>query len=199
MSAFRKFDPYTFLADQEGGGAPSAAASEAPETLAALATLAGEHPQNENKGSENEGGTGKSGVTPAKAAKAANPSVVDIRRAAEGLGADRSEPTQAKAAKPAKTETDGAETLVALAGLAASAIGATPAVIAPGQWFEPAATADEPPYDQPCPTRRGLIRRHSGRFEHFCHTCGRWGAFGYDVSAERLGRWFCLQHRPDAR
>jgi hypothetical protein len=71
MSAFRKFDPYAFLADHEGGGAPSEAAAEAPETLAALATLAGEHSQNENKGSEDEPGIGKSGATPAKAAKIA--------------------------------------------------------------------------------------------------------------------------------
>ena len=50
MSAFRKFDPYTFLADQEGGGAPSEAAPEAPETLASLATLAGEHHKTKTRG-----------------------------------------------------------------------------------------------------------------------------------------------------
>jgi hypothetical protein len=121
MAAFRKFDPYTFLTDRERGGAPSEAAAEASETLAALVALAaltGEHPQNakaigdrtgilatlanlaaaQSQKDENE----RSGPTVAKAAKAANLSAADIPGAAEGLGAARSGPTPAKAAKPAK-------------------------------------------------------------------------------------------------
>jgi hypothetical protein len=73
-------------------------------------------------------------------------------------------------------------------------------VIAPAEWFEAASAADEPPYNEPCLTRRGVVRRHEdGRFEHFCITCGRWGAFGYGVAAGRPGQWFCMQHRPDVR
>jgi hypothetical protein len=139
MAAFRKFDPYTFLVavdvDQGREGASSEAAAEASETLATLGTLAGKHPQNENKGSEYELVTGKlevthakaakfakagdeetgtlatthsenenakSGPALAKAAKAANSSAACVRGAAEGLGANRSEPPPAKGAKPAK-------------------------------------------------------------------------------------------------
>lgn len=33
---------------------------------------------------------------------------------------------------------------------------------------------------------------------HHCH-CGRWGAFGFDVSLRegKLGKWYCGEHRPD--
>ena len=68
-------------------------------------------------------------------------------------------------------------------------------VIAPVQWFEGAAAADEPPYDKPSPARRGLTRRPGGRFEHFCAVCGAWGSFGYGVSVKQTGRWFCFRHR----
>jgi hypothetical protein len=67
-------------------------------------------------------------------------------------------------------------------------------VIAPVQWFEGVA-ADEPPYDQPYPARRGVIRHPSGRFEHFCAVCGAWGSFGFGVTPHRPGRWFCFDHR----
>jgi hypothetical protein len=67
-------------------------------------------------------------------------------------------------------------------------------VIAPVQWFEGVA-ADEPPYNEPTPARRAVIRYPDGRFEHFCAVCGAWGAFGYGVTAERPGRWFCFRHR----
>jgi hypothetical protein len=68
-------------------------------------------------------------------------------------------------------------------------------VIAPVQWFEGAAEPDELPYDKPSPARRGVIRHSGGRFEHFCAVCGAWGSFGYGVSVEQPGRWFCFQHR----
>jgi hypothetical protein len=79
----------------------------------------------------------------------------------------------------------------------AALAGAT--VIAPPEFCATDPAGDEPPYDERCPMRVGLVRRPAGRFEHFCVTCGRWGAFGYDVSREQPGRWFCLQHRPDAQ
>jgi hypothetical protein len=68
-------------------------------------------------------------------------------------------------------------------------------VIAPAQWFEKEAVGDEPPYDQPCLARRGVIRYSEGRFEHFCTVCGAWGAFGFEVTAEEPGRWYCFRHR----
>ena len=61
----------------------------------------------------------------------------------------------------------------------------------PPQLFE-----SEPFYHEPCPTRRGLIRRSEGRFEHFCAVCGSWGSFGFDVTSAAPGRRFCFQHRP---
>jgi hypothetical protein len=68
-------------------------------------------------------------------------------------------------------------------------------VIAPAQWFEGAAATDELPYQEPNPARRGVIRYPEGRFEHFCAVCSAWGAFGYDVTAQHGGRWFCSRHR----
>jgi len=67
----------------------------------------------------------------------------------------------------------------------AAPTGAT--MIAPVQWLAGGATADEPPYDEPCP---------QGRFEHFCAVCGAWGSFGYGITGEQLGRWYCFTHRP---
>jgi hypothetical protein len=52
----------------------------------------------------------------------------------------------------------------------------------PPQLFE-----GEPFYHEPCPTRRGLIRRSEGRFEHFCAVCGSWGAFGFDCHQQSTG------------
>src|SRR6516162_6118421 len=117
MSAFRKFDPYAFLADEEGVGAPSEAASEAPETLAALATLAGQHPQNESKGSDNEHGIDKSGATHAKASKLAKTvgegtetltAVATLAAAHSQNENERSGPTLAKAANPFAADIRGA-------------------------------------------------------------------------------------------
>jgi hypothetical protein len=55
---------------------------------------------------------------------------------------------------------------------------------------------DEPPYDQPCVARRGRVQRQGCAFLHFCVTCGAWGAFGYGVTGDRPGLWYCLPHRP---
>jgi hypothetical protein len=69
-------------------------------------------------------------------------------------------------------------------------------VVAPAQWFEADPAADEPPYDQPCPVRCGVIRYPQGRFEHFCAVCGAWGGFGYGAIGKEPGRWYCFAHRP---
>jgi hypothetical protein len=69
-------------------------------------------------------------------------------------------------------------------------------VIAPLHWFAADPAKGEPPYDEPCPARRGVIRRPHGRFEHFCAVCGAWGGFGYGITGEQLGRWYCFTHRP---
>jgi hypothetical protein len=63
----------------------------------------------------------------------------------------------------------------------------------------PAASV-EPPFEEPCLTRRGRVeRRPDGIFLHFCVECGRWGAFGFGVNLleGQLGRWYCAAHRPE--
>ena len=71
-------------------------------------------------------------------------------------------------------------------------------LIAPAPWFAPYASRrqEEPPYDQPCPDRRGRNEREGVAHLHFCVICGAWGAFGYGVFADRPGRWYCFAHRP---
>jgi hypothetical protein len=115
----------------------------------------------------------------------------------------------AKVANPAKAGGTGAGTLANLATLAAGAPEIEdprrrpkapakpeqPTVLAPRQWYEKDSAADEPPYDKPCPARCGVIRYPRGRFEHFCAVCGAWGAYGYGVTGEKPGRWFCFHHR----
>ena len=56
----------------------------------------------------------------------------------------------------------------------------------------------EPGLEQPCATRRGRVQTLDSGFLHFCVECGRFAAFGYGVRlrAERLGRWYCGEHRP---
>lgn len=47
--------------------------------------------------------------------------------------------------------------------------------------------------------RIGLVRNKPGQpFEHYCMTCGEWGAFGYDVDLlkRQPGRWYCNNHKP---
>ena len=52
-----------------------------------------------------------------------------------------------------------------------------------------------------CAARRGLVQELDRTFLHFCVHCGRFAAFGYGVhlSAGRLGRWYCGEHRPEGR
>jgi hypothetical protein len=71
-----------------------------------------------------------------------------------------------------------------------------PTVLAPGNWFDRFGPPGEPSFDQPRPSRRGLMERRGAVFLHFCVTCGAWGAFGYDVVGDRPGRWYCREHRP---
>jgi hypothetical protein len=71
-----------------------------------------------------------------------------------------------------------------------------PTLLAPGFWFDRFGPPGEPPFDQPYPSRRGLVERRGAVFLHFCVTCGAWGAFGYGVVGDRPGRWYCREHRP---
>jgi hypothetical protein len=59
----------------------------------------------------------------------------------------------------------------------------------------------EPGLEQPCAARRGRVRELDRTFLHFCVHCGRFASFGYGVhlSAGRLGRWYCGEHRPEGR
>jgi hypothetical protein len=59
----------------------------------------------------------------------------------------------------------------------------------------------EPGLEQPCAARRGLVQELDRTFLHFCVHCGRFAAFGHGVhlSAGRLGRWYCGEHRPEGR
>jgi hypothetical protein len=70
-------------------------------------------------------------------------------------------------------------------------------LIAPLPWHQRAVSsaAREPPHDQPCPSRCGRIERTGAIFLHFCVTCGAWGAYGYGVTRDRPGLWYCGKHR----
>jgi hypothetical protein len=88
-----------------------------------------------------------------------------------------------------------------LEALAASAMPADRSSAGPpSPWFEreiPAADG-EPGLEQPCVARRGRVQELDRVFLHFCVECGAYGAFGYGVNlrAGRLGRWYCVAHRP---
>jgi hypothetical protein len=90
-------------------------------------------------------------------------------------------------------------TNVEYGGGAAPQVEATPsesALLAPGIWFEGFGPPGEPLFDQPCVSRRGRVERKGGVFLHFCVSCGAWGAFGYGVTRDRPGRWYCREHGP---
>jgi hypothetical protein len=76
-----------------------------------------------------------------------------------------------------------------------------PNLIAPLPWHErvlsPGLT--ERPYDQPCQSRCGRIERAGAIFLHFCVTCGAWGSFGFGVTRDRPGFWYCYKHRPNEK
>jgi hypothetical protein len=73
-----------------------------------------------------------------------------------------------------------------------------PQLVAPASWFERSAppASGEPSFDKPCIPRRGRVERQGRLFLHFCIACGAWGAFGYGVTGDRPGRWYCREHRP---
>lgn len=88
-----------------------------------------------------------------------------------------------------------AEVLAALAHTAHEA-----ELLAPSPWFERVIppVEGEPALELPWVARRGRVQELEGAFLHFCTECGRFAAFGHDVSlrAGRLGRWYCAAHRP---
>ena len=48
------------------------------------------------------------------------------------------------------------------------------------------------------PARNGLTTWNDNEpFVHYCRVCGAWGAFGFevDILKDRLGRWYCVDHR----
>jgi hypothetical protein len=114
--------------------------------------------------------------------------------------------TSAKAANPAKVGEGEAETLAALAALAAltpeieiSALKSVEAdMLALPAWFEHSAAPvpGEPAFDLPCSARRGRNDRRGPMHLHFCLKCGAWGAYGYGVTGDLPGRWYCRDHRP---
>jgi hypothetical protein len=59
----------------------------------------------------------------------------------------------------------------------------------------------EPGLEQPCAARRCRVQELDRTFLHFCVHCGRFAAFGYGLhlSAGRLGRWYCGEHRPQGQ
>ena len=71
-----------------------------------------------------------------------------------------------------------------------------PTLLAPGLWFDRFGLPGEPAFDEPCVPRRGRVERQGRLFLHFCVTCGAWGAFGYGVTTDCPGRWYCREHRP---
>jgi hypothetical protein len=71
-----------------------------------------------------------------------------------------------------------------------------PEIIAPVIWFVSERASGEPKFNEPCPQRRGRIIRRDGLFLHFCIACGAWGAYGYGVTGDYPGQWYCSKHRP---
>jgi hypothetical protein len=160
---------------------------EPPRALARLATLAGVPTEHRlSPKSDEEPPTG-------------SPSPVG-----DTIGIGGSTTAAAKAAKVAKDEESAADDgtsprdpfEVCQDGSKAPLL--KPRLIAPAPWFERyvAPRQEEPPYDQPCPDRRGRDEREGVAHLHFCVVCGAWGAFGYGCFGDRPGRWYCFEHRP---
>jgi len=120
------------------------------------------------------------------------------QRVAEGLRQENSRKTASFSPMSQKSQMSQA----ASAGTEASVhhTGWTePKVIAPVSWHEHLSPArlEETPYDQPSSERRGRMERAGAAFLHFCVICGAWGSFGYGVTRNRPGLWFCNKHRQD--
>ncbi len=193
MPAFRIFDPYAFL-NAKNREAPTEKAAKGcnpePEPtrgLAGLATLAG-LPTGDciSPGADGENS--------------------EDSRISAGAALENSEQTVA-AAKVAKVAKDKWSATADQASecdfkVAHQDCGNTPPpepqLISPASWFERCTppTLGEPPYDRPCPVRRGRVERRGAALLHFCVSCGAWGAFGYGVFGDRPGRCYCFEHRP---
>lgn len=194
MRAFRIFDPYAFLNDEQQAASTEKTAKAlncdlaSAKRLAGLATLAevpspdrvppsanGEYSEGVPGSTDDVPQSGGETVTAAKAANVAKDEVSATVDPTSGCYlADHAQHYNGSASQP------------------------EPQLISPASWFERRAppVPGEPPYDQPCPARRGRVARKDAAFLHFCVTCGAWGAFGYDVFGDRPGRWYCFEHRP---
>jgi hypothetical protein len=121
-----------------------------------------------------------------------------------------STPIPANPANSAKASTTGyasaqqeASGLAAFAGLAEGrparcTLDEQLTVIAPQRLSGPLASLQplgEPPYARPYDLRRGKIIRSGSSFLHFCVICGAWGTYGYGVTNDQTGRWYCREHR----
>jgi hypothetical protein len=189
MPALRIFDPYAFLGDEAKASAEAYDPEpEGARAFAALATLAG-------VSAENSVSARSHGEDPG----------TDPISADEARQNDKLPVTAAKVAKDAKAEADAAADPTFWHDPSDSIrrdCGNVPQtesqLIAPAPWFERYASRreEEPPYDQPCPDRRGRDEREGVAHLHFCAVCGAWGAWGYGVGVKEPGRWFCFQHRP---
>jgi hypothetical protein len=72
-------------------------------------------------------------------------------------------------------------------------------VISPGTWYEHLVSPKltKAPFDKACPERRGRVERVGSVFLHFCVICGAWGSFGFGVTGDRVGLWYCGKHQPN--
>jgi hypothetical protein len=120
------------------------------------------------------------------------------QRAAEGLRHENSQTPASFAPMPQKSQMSQQANVGTSAPV--RSIGRTDLeVIAPAPWYEHIVTPrpEETPYDQPSPARRGRIERAGPALLHFCIICGAWGSFGYGVTPDRPGLWYCGGHRPN--
>jgi hypothetical protein len=195
MPPFRIFDPYAFLSDENRAAAPAKPSGAVAENkaLAALATLAGV-----------QADTSISAPDLMLVSLQTDPiDIIDLSSSsAASRGDEPCTPTPAKVAKGAKVAEAKAEPLAVASTVpqsAPSTDGAQPRVISPATWYEHLASPGltEAPFDKACPERRGRIERIDSVFLHFCITCGAWGSFGYDVTDDRVGLWYCGKHRPN--
>ena len=138
-------------------------------------------------------------VTPVKIA--APPSPLASQPVAKGLRHEKPQnsanfvPMSQKSQKSQKSQAS----VLADTSVTPSTVRAEPTLISPASWFEHviAPEVNEPPYDKACPERRGRVERAGAVFLHFCSVCGAWGSFGYGVTGDRPGRWYCGKHQPD--
>ena len=147
---------------------------------------------------------GRRGSPPVPGDAAAKALTEDAHLSAFDRGEDssgsRRDPTS-KALNPAKVSTFGQDERLQVhwsEDEEERTASAAPELFAPAAWFERSVqpAPSEPPFDQPCATRRGRVERRGPALLHFCVECGAWGAFGYSVTGGSLGRWYCRDHRP---